>query len=32
LQLIEAHMDEVDITTQQGGGTTIHMVKYEKKS
>jgi stage II sporulation protein AB (anti-sigma F factor) len=32
LQLIEAHMDEVDITTQAGGGTTIHMVKYEKKS
>lgn len=32
LQLIEAHMDEVDITTTQGGGTTIHMVKYEKKS
>ena len=32
LQLIEAHMDEVDITTTEGGGTTIHMVKYEKKS
>ena len=32
LQLIEAHMDEVDIATSEGGGTTIHMVKYEKKS
>ncbi len=32
LQLIEAHMDEVEITTSEGGGTTIHMVKYEKKS
>lgn len=31
LQLIEAHMDEVDIATTEGGGTTIHMVKYEKK-
>jgi len=31
LQLIESHMDEVDITTSNGG-TTIHMVKYEKKS
>jgi stage II sporulation protein AB (anti-sigma F factor) len=31
LQLIEAHMDEVDITTRQGGGTTIHMVKHEWK-
>ena len=29
LQLIEAHMDEVDITTS-ADGTTIHMVKYEK--
>jgi anti-sigma regulatory factor (Ser/Thr protein kinase) len=32
LQLIEAHMDEVDITTTEGGGTTIHMAKVEKKS
>ena len=32
LQLIEAHMDEVEIATSEGGGTTIHMVKYEKKS
>jgi len=32
LQLIEAHMDEVDISTSRDGGTTIHMVKYEKKS
>lgn len=32
LQLIEAHMDEVEIATTEGGGTTIHMVKYEKKS
>lgn len=31
LQIIEAHMDEVDIRTSPGG-TTIHMVKYEKKS
>jgi anti-sigma regulatory factor (Ser/Thr protein kinase) len=31
LQIIEAHMDEVDITTT-AQGTTIHMVKYEKKS
>jgi stage II sporulation protein AB (anti-sigma F factor) len=31
LQLIEAHMDEVSISTSSGGGTTIHMVKYEKK-
>ena len=31
LQLIEAHMDEVDITTRQGGGTIIHMVKHEWK-
>ena len=30
LQLIEAHMDEVDISTSASGGTTIHMVKYEK--
>ncbi len=30
LQIIEAHMDEVDISTSEGGGTTIHMVKYEK--
>ena len=32
LQLIEAHMDEVEISTAKNGGTTIHMVKYEKKS
>lgn len=32
LQLIEAHMDEVEIATSEGGGTTIHMVKYEKTS
>ena len=32
LQLIEAHMDEVDISTTRNGGTTIHMVKHEKKS
>ena len=31
LQIIEAHMDEVDITTSPEG-TTIHMVKLEKKS
>ena len=31
LQIIEAHMDEVDITTSPGG-TTIHMVKFEKKN
>jgi serine/threonine-protein kinase RsbW len=31
LSIIEAHMDEVDITTSDDG-TTIHMVKYEKKS
>jgi serine/threonine-protein kinase RsbW len=29
LQIIEAHMDEVDITTS-AHGTTIHMVKREK--
>ena len=32
LQLIEAHMDEVEISTTQNGGTTIHMVKLEKRS
>jgi serine/threonine-protein kinase RsbW len=32
LQLIESHMDEVEISTSRNGGTTIHMVKYEKKS
>ena len=32
LQLIEAHMDEVEISTTRNGGTTIHMVKLEKKS
>ena len=31
LQIIEAHMDEVDISTSPDG-TTIHMVKYEKRS
>lgn len=31
LQLIEAHMDEVEITTTSGGGTTIHMAKIEKR-
>ncbi|HEX9607569.1 MAG TPA: ATP-binding protein [Gemmatimonadaceae bacterium] len=31
LQIIEAHMDEVDITTSDEG-TTIHMVKFEKKN
>ena len=31
LQIIEAHMDQVDITTSPGG-TTIHMVKFEKKN
>lgn len=31
LQIIEAHMDEVEITTSPEG-TTIHMVKCEKKS
>jgi anti-sigma regulatory factor (Ser/Thr protein kinase) len=31
LQLIELHMDEVDISTNNGG-TTVHMVKYEKRS
>ena len=30
LQIIEAHMDEVDISTSPDGGTTIHMVKYGK--
>jgi serine/threonine-protein kinase RsbW len=32
LQLIEAHMDEVDISTTKDGGTTIHMAKVEKKN
>jgi serine/threonine-protein kinase RsbW len=32
MQLIESHMDEVEISTSRNGGTTIHMVKYEKKS
>jgi len=31
LQIIEAHMDEVDIASTPDG-TTIHMVKYGKKS
>jgi serine/threonine-protein kinase RsbW len=29
IQLMEAHMDEVEITTSESG-TTVHMVKYEK--
>ena len=32
LQLIEAHMDEVEISTHRDGGTTIHMAKVEKKN
>ena len=32
LQLIEAHMDQVEISTTENGGTTVHMVKLEKKS
>ncbi|HVR38090.1 MAG TPA: ATP-binding protein [Thermoanaerobaculia bacterium] len=31
LQIIEAHMDEVDISTT-AEGTTLHMVKFENKS
>jgi anti-sigma regulatory factor (Ser/Thr protein kinase) len=31
IQLMEAHMDEVEITSGNGG-TTIHMVKYEKSA
>lgn len=31
LSIIEAHMDEVEISTSDDG-TTIHMVKYEKQS
>lgn len=31
IQLMEAHMDEVEILSGSEG-TTIHMVKYEKKS
>ena len=31
IQLMEAHMDEVEITSS-AEGTTVHMVKYEKKS
>jgi len=31
LSIIEAHMDEVEISTNEDG-TTIHMVKYEKQS
>ena len=31
LQIIEAHMDEVSISTN-ADGTTIHMVKYGRKS
>jgi anti-sigma regulatory factor (Ser/Thr protein kinase) len=32
LQIIEAHMDEVDISTTPDGGTTIHMVKLGKSA
>lgn len=32
LQIIEAHMDEVDISTAPDGGTTLHMVKYGRKN
>jgi serine/threonine-protein kinase RsbW len=32
LQIIEAHMDEVDIATNPEGGTTIHMVKIGKSA
>jgi anti-sigma regulatory factor (Ser/Thr protein kinase) len=32
LQIIEAHMDEVDISTAPDGGTTIHMVKLGKSA
>ncbi len=31
IQLMQAHMDEVEITSS-AGGTTVHMVKYEKAS
>jgi serine/threonine-protein kinase RsbW len=31
IQLMQAHMDEVEISTG-ADGTTVHMVKYEKKS
>lgn len=31
IQLMEAHMDEVEITSGHAG-TAVHMVKYEKKS
>ena len=31
IQLMEAHMDQVEIITSVDG-TTVHMVKYEKKS
>jgi serine/threonine-protein kinase RsbW len=31
LQLIESHMDEVEISTSRNSGTTVHMVKYEKR-
>jgi serine/threonine-protein kinase RsbW len=31
LQLMEAHMDEVEILSGEGG-TTVHMVKYENRS
>ena len=31
IQLMEAHMDEVEIIST-GEGTTVHMVKYEKAS
>ncbi len=31
IQLMEAHMDEVEIHSAESG-TTVHMVKYEKRS
>jgi serine/threonine-protein kinase RsbW len=31
IQLMEAHMDEVEILSGESG-TTVHMVKYEKRS
>jgi len=31
IQLMQAHMDEVEISSS-AEGTTVHMVKYEKKS
>jgi len=31
IQLMQAHMDEVEISSS-AGGTTVHMVKYENRS